>query len=80
MLNVGSKEFHNFFLAQLQLLAAMCRGNNTEVIDALLSRKIGVEINFELIMCAITNKSLRASYPKTVAAFIELMKGNREVL
>ena len=66
-------------MAQIELLTAMCRGDNRMVIETLLrfseTKTFGVELNFQLIMTAIKDKKLRASHPKVVAAFIELMKG-----
>lgn len=66
-------------MAQINLLAAMCRGNNVAVIETLQSSPgtstFGVEISFEVVMCAISDNKLRASYPEKVAAFIELLKG-----
>lgn len=81
-LNKGSPEFLQFFVAQVNLFAAMCRGNNTEVIRTLQHdeltfgvKSFGVRITFELIMCATIDYKLRKSYPTLVASLIELFKG-----
>ena len=55
----------------------MCRGNNVKIIETLQSdsKVFGVKIDFELVMSAIIDKRLRASYPALVSALIELLKG-----
>lgn len=54
----------------------MCRGNNQDVIEALMSqaRNIGVTINFKLVLGAVKIIELRF-YPKLRAAFVELLTG-----
>ena len=76
-LNDGSQQFHKFLVAQINLLAAMCRGNNTGIIASLQSdgNIFGVKIDFELVMSAIIDHKLRKSYPNLTAALIELLKG-----
>ena len=68
--------FHKFFVAQISLLVAMCKGN-VKIIETLQSdsKVFGVKIDFELVMSAIIDQNLRASYPALVAALIELLKG-----
>ena len=77
-LNMGDQSFYRFFIAQINLLAAMCRGNNIKVIEALQSTTeltFGVKIDFELVMGAIIDCKLRMSQPQLVATLIELLKG-----
>lgn len=64
-------------MAQINLLAAMCRGNNTAIIRTLQSDEtaFGVKVDFELVMSAIIDHRLRMSYPSLVAALVELLKG-----
>ena len=67
-----------YFVAEINLLAAMCKGDNTTVIQTLQfegSMTFGVRINFELIMSATIDHKLRMSHPQLVAALIELFKG-----
>ena len=75
---MGDKDFYKFFVAQINLLAAMCRGNNVKVIETLQSTTeltFGVKIDFELVMSAIIDYKLRLSQPELVATLIELLKG-----
>ena len=78
-LTSGSRKFHKFFVAQINLLAAMCKGDNHLVIETLQrmpeTKTFGVELNFELIMSAIRDDNLRTAHPQIVSAFIELLKG-----
>ena len=78
-LNTGNRQFYKFFVAQINLLSAMCRGDNTVVINTLQSlpetKTFGVELDFELIMTAIKDSKLRTSHPEVIVSFIELFKG-----
>lgn len=80
-MNEGSEEFLKYFVAQINLLAAMCRGDNGTVMQALQSDNrnyFGVRINFELVITAIIDHKLRKSYPELVTAVIELLKGREK--
>ncbi len=76
-MNKGKEDFLKYFAAEVNLLAAMCRGNNTSVMHALQSdiMAFGVTINFELVMTAIIDHELRRKHPELVAALIELFEG-----
>ena len=69
----------NFILSQLHLLVAMCRGNNQEVIAALQgapgTQSMGIQLNFQFIMSAISDKKLRLLRPQLRAVLVELLRG-----
>ena len=86
-LGKGKKHFHKYLVAQINLLIMMCKGGNTEVISILEGQQgngklFGVNIDFPLIMTAISDQKIRMSYPKLRAALVELLKGiyNGQVL
>ena len=84
-LGKGKKHFHKYLVAQINLLIMMCKGGNTEVISILEGQHgklFGVNIDFPLIMTAISDQKIRMSYPKLRAALVELLKGiyNGQVL
>ena len=57
----------------------MCKGDNLKVIQTLRNglgaQSIGVNIDFNLIMAALEDEKVKASYPKLKALFIELLNG-----
>lgn len=80
-LNQGKEDFLKYFAAEVNLLAAMCSGNNEEVIKALQSEitAFGVTLSFELVMTAVIDHKLRKDRPELVAALIELFKGRKMI-
>lgn len=62
-------------VAQLNLLIQMCNGSNARVIEALQDGSIGIQMDFNLMMCAMKDSVISDSYPLLRAAFVELLKG-----
>ena len=53
----------------------MCNGCNARVIQALQDGSVGIQMDFNLMVCAIRDSTVSDMYPMLRAAFVELLKG-----